>query len=115
MITIEDLKAIKTFVLEENEIVDGVPSKTNVLSLPVAIFTIFWTTFLLFNKISFNISFFSYLISCISKFAGDVFGTKRYKVINSLETLFNIAKKRELKINIEKKFDLRISNYNLKV
>lgn len=96
MITIEDLKALKTFVLEEKEIVDDVPSKTKVLSS---------YTFIYEEKKEEKHLFIT----------GDVFGTKRYKVINSLETLFNIAKKRELKINIEKKFDLRISNYTLVV
>ena len=96
MITIEDLKAVKSFILEETEIIDGVPSKTNVLST---------YTFIYEEKKEEKHLYIT----------GDVFGTKRYKVINNLETLFNIAKKRELKIYIEKKFDLRISNYNLKV
>lgn len=94
MITIEDLKAIKRFVLEETEIIDGVPSKTNAVSS---------YTFIYEEKKEEKHLYIT----------GDVFGTKKYKVINSLETLFNIAKKRELKLNIEKKMDLRISNYNL--
>ena len=42
---------------------------------------------------------------------GDVFGTEKYRVVNSLEVLFAIAKKREIVANIDKKMTLKIENY----
>ena len=44
---------------------------------------------------------------------GDVFGNEKYRVVNSLEVLFAIAKNREIIANIDKKMTLKITNYKV--
>ena len=83
-VTIEQLKSVKEFVIEECD------QFSNVVS--------------------------SYVFSYDKKegklyITGDVFGTEKYRVVNSLEVLFAIAKKREIVANIDKKMTLKIENY----
>lgn len=44
---------------------------------------------------------------------GDVFGKEMHRVINSLEVLFNIAKRREISVNIDKKMTLKITSFEV--
>lgn len=82
-VTIEQLKSVKEFVIEE---VSEEPSA----------YTFF------FDKKEGKL----YI-------TGDVFGNEKYRVVNSLEVLFAVAKNREIVANIDKKMTLRISNYNV--
>lgn len=86
MITIEQLKEKKEFVVEE---IDSFSPKMVVLS--------------------------SYIFSYDKKeeklyVTGDVFGSEKHRVINSLEVLFNIAKRNDVNANLDKKMNLKLSN-----
>ena len=47
--------------------------------------------------------------------SGDVFGDEKMRVTNALEVLFYIAKGWPIKVNIEKKLDIVIRDYNVKL
>ena len=82
-VTIEQLKSVKEFVIEE---VSEEPSE----------YTFF------FDKSEGKL----YI-------TGDVFGKEKYRVVNSLEVLFAIATKREIVANIDKKMTLKITDYKV--
>ena len=86
-VTIEQLKSVKEFVIEE---IDPTSPQNTIVS---------------------SYTFFYDKKEGKLYITGDVFGTEKYRVVNSLEVLFAIAKNREIAANIDKKFILKVTHY----